>query len=70
MQKTTTLEFCWLIILQTEGFHVKLCKDGEGALNIFQNERFDLCLFDVMMPVMDGFTSSKGKLNLRIEKFL
>ncbi|MBL0033519.1 MAG: response regulator transcription factor [Bacteroidetes bacterium] len=53
--------------LQTEGFDVKLCKDGEGALNIFQNERFDLCLFDVMMPVMDGFTLAK-KVKLKDRK--
>lgn len=45
--------------LQTEGFDVKLCKDGEQAFSSFQAERFDLCLFDVMMPVMDGFTLAK-----------
>ncbi len=53
--------------LQTEGFEVKLCKDGELALNAFQNERFDLCLFDVMMPVMDGFTLAK-KVRLKDRK--
>jgi DNA-binding response OmpR family regulator len=36
--------------LETEGFNVKLCKDGELALKAFQNNTFDLCLLDVMMP--------------------
>lgn len=42
--------------LETEGFGVKLCKDGELALRAFENGSFDLCLLDVMMPKMDGFT--------------
>jgi len=42
--------------LQTAGFEVKLSKNGELALQAFQNSVFDLCLLDVMMPEMDGFT--------------
>lgn len=45
--------------LETEGFVVKLCKDGEMALKAFQNNQFDLCLFDVMLPRMDGFSLAK-----------
>ena len=45
--------------LETEGFDVKLCKDGELALKAFQVNSFDLCLLDVMMPKMDGFTLAK-----------
>jgi DNA-binding response OmpR family regulator len=45
--------------LESEGFDVKLCKDGELALKAFQNHSFDLCLLDVMMPRMDGFTLAK-----------
>lgn len=46
--------------LETEGFEVKLCKDGDLALKAFQNHAFDLCLLDVMMPKMDGFTLANG----------
>jgi len=46
--------------LETEGFDVKLCKDGELALKAFQNHQFDLCLLDVMMPKMDGFSLAKA----------
>lgn len=45
--------------LETEGFDVKLCKDGELALKAFQDTIFDLCLLDVMMPKMDGFSLAK-----------
>ncbi len=46
--------------LETEGFAVKLCKDGELALKAFQGSRFDLCLLDVMMPKLDGFSVAKA----------
>jgi DNA-binding response OmpR family regulator len=42
--------------LDSEGFEVKLCKDGEVALKTFHLGNFDICLLDVMMPRMDGFT--------------
>jgi DNA-binding response OmpR family regulator len=45
--------------LESEGFEVKLCKDGELALKAFDGNRFDVCLLDVMMPKMDGFTLAK-----------
>lgn len=45
--------------LETEGYIVKLCKDGEIALKAFQNQSFDICLLDVMMPNMDGFTLAR-----------
>lgn len=46
--------------LETEGFDVKLCKDGELALRAFQTHGFDVCLLDVMMPKLDGFSLAKG----------
>ncbi|MES2763055.1 MAG: response regulator transcription factor [Bacteroidota bacterium] len=45
--------------LETEGFNVKLCKDGELALKAFQTSAYDLCLLDVMMPKLDGFSLAK-----------
>jgi DNA-binding response OmpR family regulator len=46
--------------LESEGFDVKLCKDGEVALKAFQSSKFDLCVLDVMMPKMDGFSLAKA----------
>ena len=45
--------------LESEGFEVKLCRDGELALKAFQLSRYDLCLLDVMMPKLDGFSLAK-----------
>ncbi|MDZ4664496.1 MAG: response regulator transcription factor [Bacteroidota bacterium] len=53
------LGFLLVEYLETEGFEVKLCKDGELALKTFQNSSFDLCLLDVMMPKLDGFSLAK-----------
>jgi DNA-binding response OmpR family regulator len=46
--------------LEGEGLDVKLCTDGESAFKAFRKSQFDLCLLDVMMPVMDGFTLAKN----------
>ena len=46
--------------LEAEGFIIKLCRDGEIALKIFQDHSFDLCLLDVMMPRLDGFSLAKS----------
>lgn len=35
------------------------CGDGQEALAAFQKSHFDLCILDVMMPKMDGFTLGK-----------
>ncbi|WP_445344046.1 response regulator transcription factor [Clostridium septicum] len=44
------------IFLQKEGYEVILANDGEEALKILLNDKIDLCIFDIMMPKMDGFT--------------
>jgi len=45
--------------LKSEGYDVKLCQDGEIALQVFKANTFDLCLLDIMMPKIDGFTLAK-----------
>ncbi|WP_420582586.1 response regulator transcription factor [Reichenbachiella sp.] len=42
--------------LENKGYVVQLSKDGEAGLNDFDNKTFDLCILDVMLPKMDGFT--------------
>ncbi|MBN8641366.1 MAG: response regulator transcription factor [Flavobacteriales bacterium] len=36
-------------------YDVTHCTDGEMCLESFKKEGFDLCIFDIMMPKMDGF---------------
>ncbi|WP_317619482.1 response regulator [Aequorivita vladivostokensis] len=42
--------------LELNKFQVVWAKDGSEGLERFQNGSFDLCILDVMMPVMDGFS--------------
>ncbi|HEX3768476.1 MAG TPA: response regulator transcription factor [Puia sp.] len=42
--------------LELNDFDVSLERDGRLGLAAFQREHVDLCLLDVMMPHMDGFT--------------
>ena len=42
--------------LESYNYRVTHYPDGKSALNEFFKQTFDLCLLDVMMPNMDGFT--------------
>lgn len=42
--------------LELNDYDVTLERDGRLGLAAFQREKFELCLLDVMMPNMDGFT--------------
>lgn len=43
-------------ILQQAGYAVSEASDGSKALAVIQQQTIDLCIVDVMMPFMDGFT--------------
>ncbi len=45
------------IMLQRMGCTYALANDGQQALDQLAQERFDVVLMDVMMPVMDGITA-------------
>jgi DNA-binding response OmpR family regulator len=45
--------------LDSKGYSTIYCKDGKEGLVTFKKEKFDLCILDVMMPEMDGFTLAK-----------
>ena len=40
--------------LSKEGFEVVVAHNGEQAIEVMENERPDLVLLDLIMPVMDG----------------
>ncbi|MCB1773603.1 MAG: response regulator [Gammaproteobacteria bacterium] len=46
-------------ILEKAGHRVFLVENGEQALDALETHRFDLALFDVEMPVMDGLEALK-----------
>ena len=45
--------------LDLNGFDVDLAENGLKALEHFKNKSYNLCIFDVMMPGMDGFELAK-----------
>lgn len=56
-------------ILPTESYAISYATDGKNALQMIEEENYDLILLDVMMPVMDGFEVCKAikKINGREE---
>ena len=45
--------------LQLDGFSVEEARDGDEALDKFQQKQFDLVIMDIMMPKKDGFQTLK-----------
>ena len=45
--------------LQAKGYDAELYLDGEAGYRAFMKGHYDMCLFDVMMPKMDGVTLAK-----------
>ncbi len=45
--------------LQLNGYKVTLAVNGEDGMAAFHKEEYDLCLVDVMMPKMDGFSFAR-----------
>lgn len=50
------LAFITIDNLSEKGFEMFHFQDGISALEGFKNQNFDLCIVDVMLPRMDGFT--------------
>lgn len=44
------------IKLSLSGFEVELVTNGEEAMALMKEKKFDLLLLDIMMPKMDGFS--------------
>lgn len=45
--------------LQGKGYDAELYLDGEAGYKAFMKGKYDICLLDVMMPKMDGFTLAR-----------
>lgn len=42
--------------LELKGYEVHQAGDGREAFQMYMKEKYDLCIIDIMLPVMDGFT--------------
>lgn len=42
--------------LEMMNYDITLCRNGKEGLQTFKTGAFNLCILDIMMPIMDGFT--------------
>jgi len=53
--------------LELHQFEVIWAENGEIALDYFKNQTFDICIFDVMMPQLDGFSLAEKIITINPE---
>lgn len=53
--------------LELHQFEVTWAENGEIALKYFENQTFDICIFDVMMPKLDGFSLAEKIITINPE---
>jgi len=68
VEDDTNLGFVISDQLKADGYSVTLCTDGAEGFKRFNEEKFHLCIFDVMMPKKDGFSLARDirKINTEI----
>ena len=45
--------------MEVRGYNVTWCKNGKEALEAFSADKPNICIFDIMMPEMDGINLAK-----------
>ena len=53
--------------LEISGFEVAWAKNGQEAFNVFKENQFDICVLDVMMPIIDGFALAEKIIDINPE---
>lgn len=53
--------------LEISGFDVVWAKNGQEAFEIFKKNQFDICVLDVMMPILDGFALAEKIIDINPE---
>lgn len=56
VEDDVNLGFLLVDYLESQGFDVKLYNDGIAGYKGFQLASYELCIVDIMLPNMDGFT--------------
>ncbi len=47
------------LMLKNRGYSIDLAKNGLEAVELFKNNKFDLILMDIQMPILDGIEATK-----------
>ncbi len=55
VEDDTSMGFLLVDFLESNGFDVKLYRDGKSGLKAFRTHSYDFCILDVMLPGLDGF---------------
>ena len=50
--------------LELHQYKVSWAKDGNEALELFAKNKYDICVFDVMMPKLDGFSLAEKVIEI------
>lgn len=53
--------------LELQGYRITYCADGTSAMKQIKEGNFDLCILDVMLPDVDGFTIAQEIRKTNIE---
>lgn len=53
--------------LEMSGYTITWAKDGKEALELFLKGNYNICVLDVMMPKMDGFTLAEKIIDVNPE---
>jgi DNA-binding response OmpR family regulator len=53
--------------LELNKFEVVWAKDGNEGMEHFQNGEYNICILDIMMPIMDGFTLAEKIIDINPE---
>jgi DNA-binding response OmpR family regulator len=53
--------------LELYEYQVTWAKDGQEALTFFKSQRYDICVLDVMMPIIDGFSLAEKIISINPE---
>jgi two-component system, OmpR family, response regulator VicR len=61
VEDDTTLSYVTKDNLEMKGYSIDSCEEGATALEWINSRSYDLCILDVMLPKMDGFTLA-GKI--------
>lgn len=59
VEDDATLSFVTRDNLSLQGYKITHCEDGMQALEVIKQETFDLCILDVMLPKVDGYTIAR-----------
>ncbi len=53
--------------LELQGYRITYCADGTSAMQQIKEQQFDLCILDVMLPDVDGFTIAQEIRKTNVE---